>query len=87
MFYGVWEEPKCVSSRTMQCLACSAGFIFLCPGYAYSWLNTHFFQDLFNAILQVIHKTARPLRQFIHLTYIVRGTAYLNLDSISDEVF
>lgn len=87
VFYGIWEEPRCVSSRTMQLLACSAGFIFLCPECAYSWLNIHFFQGPFHETLQVTHKAVRPLRQFIHLTYIVRGTAYLNLDSISDEVF
>lgn len=40
-----------------------------------------------NGTLQVSHRTAGTQPQFALLTYIVRGTAYLNLDSFSDEVF
>lgn len=49
-------------------------------------LNTHFLQGFSK-------KTAGFLKnilcqwQFIHLTYIVRGTACLNLDTVSDEMF
>lgn len=64
-------------------LACCQGLF----SFAHSWLDICFLRGPFNGTLQVSHRTARVQPQFALLTYIVRGTAYLNLDSVSDEVF
>lgn len=49
-------------------------------------LNTHFLQGLSNKTAGFPENILCQW-QFIHLTYIVRGTACLNLDTVSDEMF
>lgn len=49
-------------------------------------LNTHFLQGLSNKTAD-FPQNILCRWQFIHLTYIVRGTACLNLDTVSDEMF
>lgn len=80
VFYGIWNN-RSASVAEQCCASRCAGLVFLCPGYTHSWLDARFLRGPFNETLPVRR------RQFAHLTYIVQGTAYLNLDSVSDEVF